>query len=619
MFRRIFLLVTAFLAVMECTSVHAQSACSDNRIFVGGASVDSGASFSLQVSASDALFIGGELCPLPTHLGEIANVYVAFEIDAVIYLLNSDDELVIYASENPVAYRTNVVLENVIPINLFNGVVGEPIELVNLYVAYSLNGTFYLDENPVSFSINAVSALKTLSVFPEQASTTAANNGEISLSFDRALAVGAIDDTDIKVFGRWSGVLTGQVSLSDDQQTLRFTPERNLSAGEWVTVTVDDIVGTDGSRLASGYSWSFWVASVPAMMEFEQIDVISTRVPDATAQIQTYGAYAGDLNQDGWSDLVVPNELSNDLRIFLNDGAGGYDDFTIVPIEGAIKPSPNAGADFDGDGDIDFAVGSAWGTYVHIFLGDGTGALVQSQNLLVGERVRGVCLVDFENDGDPDIVATAYIGNHVSLFNNDGSGNFSAAGTIDAGDGEWSCASSDMNGDGLMDFIVGTRNSNELMVLLSNGDGTFTEATRILTDGDPWMLAAGDVDRDGAIDIVAVNANAISVTVSMGTGTGGLADPTSYSLAVEGHGFPLAVDLGDLDGDGDLDIVTSDFRTRLFLIHENQGDGKFIRLPNQLFAPEAASCAILHDRDNDGDLDITGIDEVQDVLILFRN
>ena len=105
----------------------------------------------------------------------------------------------------------------------------------------------------------------------------------------------------------------------------------------------------------------------------------------------------------------------------------------------------------------------------------------------------------------------------------------------------------------------------------------------------------------------------------MGSGSGGLTSPVSYSLAEDDEGFPLAVDLGDLDGDGDLDIVTSDFRTKLFLIHENQGDGSFLRLPNQLFALGAASCAILHDRDNDGDLDITGIDEVLDELLLYRH
>ena len=75
-----------------------------------------------------------------------------------------------------------------------------------------------------------------------------------------------------------------------------------------------------------------------------------------------------------------------------------------------------------------------------------SGTLTQTQNLFVGERVRGVCLTDFKNDGDPDIVATPYTGNLVALFTNDRAGNFSDAVTFDVGDGEWPCASADITG-----------------------------------------------------------------------------------------------------------------------------------------------------------------------------
>ena len=174
-----------------------------------------------------------------------------------------------------------------------------------------------------------------------------------------------------------------------------------------------------------------------------------------------------------------------------------------------------------------------------------------------------------------------------------------------------------MNGDGLRDVTIGSCNSNELTVMLSNGDDSFTESNRVAADGDPWMPAVGDIDRDGDVDIAAANANAKTLTVFMGSGSGGLGSPASYNLAENDEGFPFTVDLGGLDGDPD--IVTSSFRTKLFLIHENQGDGSFLRLPNQLFALEAASCAILHDCGNDGDLDITGIDEVLDQLLLYRH
>ncbi len=610
------------LTTLIVTPSFAQTLCESERIFEGGASSDAGVSYSQQVSSAATVFIGGQICPQQEHLGQLADLYVAFEIAGEIYFLNNSDQLIQLQEDNLSPYRQAVTLQNVLPQSIFSGVIGATIESANLYVGYTLDGVFHYDQQPLNFSVVTPAKLTALSVFPVKDTTTAAANGEIRISFDRALDPSQIDNEKIKVFGRWSGVLNGEVLLEDNNRSLRFLPSRNLSAGEWVNVSLaaDNIVALDGGLLQDGYNWSFWVESVSAGLSFEQISAVSVREQGSTEQIQTYGAYAGDLNQDGWSDFVVPNEISNDLRIFLNDGAGNYEDFSIVPIIQGDRPSPNEGADIDGDGDIDFIVGSANGSNVHVFKGDGAGGLTQTQNLVAGERVRGVCLADFENDGDPDIIATSFAANRVALFTNDGTGKFGLLpATIDAGDGEWSCASGDMNADGLMDVTIGTRTDNELTVLLSNGDGTFTESSRIAANGDPWMLAAGDINRDGNVDIAAANANAKSLTVAMGSGTGELSSPVSYSLAENDEGFPLAVDLGDLDGDGDLDIVTSDFRTKLFLIHENQGDGSLVRLPNQLFALEAASCAILHDRDNDGDLDITGIDEVVDQLLLFRH
>ncbi|PCI82488.1 MAG: hypothetical protein COB20_00460 [SAR86 cluster bacterium] len=622
MLKRAIINALALLVALASTPVFAQLVCDGQRVFSGGASSDSGISYSAEVSSAATISIGGLLCPQSEHLGQSADIYVAFEIAGVIYFLNDVGQLLELNTNELSAYRQQVTLASSMLQSIFSGVVGSAVESVNLYVGYTLGDVFHYDQQPINFSVRVPEKLSALSVFPAQDDTTADAAGEIRISFDRPLDPAQVSNDKIKVFGRWSGVLDGEVSLQDNNSTLRFLPVRSLSAGEWVTVSLvgGSIAALDGGVLDGGYNWSFWIESAAAGLSFEQISAISVREEGSTEQVQAYGAYAGDLNEDGWSDFIVPNEITNDLRIFLNDGAGNYGAFSIVPIILGDRPSPNEGADIDGDGDIDFIVGSANGSYVHVFKGDGLGGLLQTQNLVAGERVRGICLADFENDGDPDIIATSFGANRVALFTNDGSGNFGLLPeTLDAGDGEWSCATGDMNADGLMDVTIGTRTSNELTVLLSNGDGSFTESDRVAANGDPWMLAAGDIDRDGDVDIAAVNANSKSLTVFMGSGSGSLTSMVSYSLAENDEGFPIAVDLGDLDGDGDLDIVTSDVRTKLFLIHENQGDGSFLRLPNQLFALEAASCAILHDRDNDGDLDITGIDEVVDQLLLYRH
>jgi len=95
---------------------------------------------------------------------------------------------------------------------------------------------------------------------------------------------------------------------------------------------------------------------------------------------------------------------------------------------------------------------------------------------------------------------------------------------------------------------------------------------------------------------------------------GNLSSPVNYSVGQ----FPLSVDLGDVDGDLDLDIVTSNFTGANFTLYENDGTGNFINR-NDLPSNTAGSCAVFHDRDNDGDMDMTGIDEMEDLLILFTN
>ncbi len=66
-------------------------------------------------------------------------------------------------------------------------------------------------------------------------------------------------------------------------------------------------------------------------MSLERTSTINVRQP-GEGWIQTYGTYAGDLDGDGWSDFIVPNEIAADIRVFMNDQQGSYDDFTIFNI-----------------------------------------------------------------------------------------------------------------------------------------------------------------------------------------------------------------------------------------------------------------------------------------------
>jgi hypothetical protein len=178
----------------------------------------------------------------------------------------------------------------------------------------------------------------------------------------------------------------------------------------------------------------------------------------------------------------------------------------------------------------------------------------------------------------------------------------------------------DMNNDGLMDLVTGGGNAAQIRVLTSNGDGTFNTETIQNTGGRSWQIMLGDVNGDGNLDISSANAQNNNGSILLGNGDGTLQPAMVYNIRDMGsgdNGFPLATDLGDLDGDGDLDWITSSFNGN-WVILENDGDGNFSFLA-EIDAPDAASCSLLHDFDNDGDLDLGLVDELENVFILSQN
>ena len=458
-----------------------------------------------------------------------------------------------------------------------------------------------------------------VSVSPEPQSMWAPLDIEISISFNGSILPESVDSSSFYVFGRWSGPAAGEFLFEEDNSQIRFVSERPFMAGEWVTVSLSrHIEGADGEPTGRAYAWNFWIAAAPSDFEISLVGELSTRRPDESL-IRSYGAYAGDLNRDGYSDLLIPNEDTNDIRVFLNDGAGRYDDFEVYIIPEGNLPSTNEGADFDLDGYADVAVGNSRGTTVSVWLGDGAGNIAHVQNAPADLQVRGLCVLDADGDGDIDIVTANRLADqgsgNVSVLLNDGNGQFAGAPSIETeSDAETACAAIDANADGLMDLLVGTHTGNELILLLGDGEGGFSVSDRVKAGRGIWMVTAGDVNGDGFADGVSVDAISSTMSVALGDGMGGLSEAQAYQTGA----FPIAIDLGDVDGDGDLDAVASTFSSAEFDVFENTGGGTFVRRLS-LPSPEAASCAVLHDRDNDGDLDITGIDELADRILLFES
>ncbi len=375
-----------------------------------------------------------------------------------------------------------------------------------------------------------------------------------------------------------------------------------------------NITDESGNALEKGFAWNFWTTSARASLNLQRSTIVPVR-RRGEERIRTYGAYAGDLNGDGYHDFSVPNEDASDVRVFLNDGHGRYAEFSIYPLRSFSFPSTNEGADFNGDGLLDFAVGNIRLHSVSVFFGDGQGKYMSPKHYEVGRGTRGLCILDLNGDGFTDIVTANRQSSDVSILLNRGDGTFEDFIRVEAGiHGETSCAAADFNEDGILDVVVGGFESREIAVLLGDGENNLHVASKMDARGVAWMIAAGDMDGDAHVDVVSANSQSNQFALLHGDGRGNLSEAATFNTGI----FPLAIDVGDLDGDGDLDVVTSNFVTADWKIHENDGSGHFLNT-RTLRAGRAGSCAVLHDRDRDGDLDMTGIDELDDLLFLFEN
>ncbi len=467
----------------------------------------------------------------------------------------------------------------------------------------------------------AVGALFVGSASPAPNSATASPDAPLVLTLAQPIRGDRFPQDALTVYGRWSGVVQGTAVVADGGATLRFEPDRPFHHGEWVTATLRKGVEAANGEATPGFSWSFWIR--PDAGSLDLVDLGSSSLLEgAEDHVQPYGGYAGDFNGDGYPDLAVPNEVTADVRVLLNDTRGGYSEFAVIDIPDGNWPSPNEGADFNRDGIVDIVVGNGGNDLVSVFLGDGAGGFRLDANVVSGENVRGVCIMDLDLNGWPDVAAVnmsegadrATRGN-VAILLNDGTGRLVRTATVTSpGQAEKTCAVGDANQDGIQDLFVGAFRSDEVLLFLGDGEGGLSLETRVQAGGNPWMIAAGDLNGDGFVDVVSSNREKNNVGVLLGDGRGGLAEPVLYEVGE----LPLAVDVGDLDGDGDLDVVTSDYTGGTFTIYENAGDGTLVR-PRTLPASSAGSCAILHDRDRDGDVDVTGVDEVDDKIFLFEN
>jgi hypothetical protein len=133
----------------------------------------------------------------------------------------------------------------------------------------------------------------------------------------------------------------------------------------------------------------------------------------------------------------------------------------------------------------------------------------------------------------------------------------------------------------------------------------------------PQGVVAADVDGDGDVDLVSANSGSDNVTVLRSIGNGTFAAGVAYAVGSFPQ-FPQSVTAADLDGDGDVDLVTANAGSNTVTVLRNNGNGTFAAGVAYAVGQESYDLAAA-DLDGDGDADLVTANTADDNVTLLLN
>jgi len=350
----------------------------------------------------------------------------------------------------------------------------------------------------------------------------------------------------------------------------------------------------------------------------------------------SFSVATGDFNGDGIPDVVVGqsgNNGSTGVVVYLAKGDGTF--YPGVSYGTSSQMRFVAVADFNGDGKLDIAATDVQAGIVQIFLGNGDGTFNTGSAYATdpGESPspQNVVVGDFNHDGKMDLAIANPNTGSVGVLLGHGDGTFAAAASYPITNYfPLTIATADVNGDGFLDLAVTayTEGPPAIGILLANSDnsGTFKAVTYYNVDGEPNYVTFGDLNKDGKVDMaVTLNAGLTypgTIEIALGNGDGTFKTGVDYpSSALDGgmsNSEPANIQMLDLNGDGNLDLVYINSEAGTVAVMLGNGDGT-VSAPVEFPVTEYAWGMALADVNNDGAVDVlVGNDESGGVSVLLN-
>jgi len=353
----------------------------------------------------------------------------------------------------------------------------------------------------------------------------------------------------------------------------------NAAAYSLITVTTESLIAQ---------------SSYPFSLSFPDGDTAFVSTSFKKIPLGVNGAYSilpagvtlADLNDDGKADLILGAESSGGwISIIPNTSTGG-----TISFGSEVRPDANyandriLAADFDGDGKKDLVGAEPNRDFAIVLRNKSTGNQISfdiAQQFNTSVDPYGLAASDIDGDGKLDIISANSGYSVVGILKNTssiGAISFTPI-EINVGCNSTNIVVRDFDGDNKPDIAVSCVENNKIVVLRNQSTNnviSFSAPVSLPVGSYIWSMDAGDLDGDGKLDIVASNFNGGDynkgkISVFMNNSSSGNIS-FGQETKLNARDASRDVRIADLDGDTKPEVVCVDARGSLLLVYKNKSE-----------------------------------------------